>query len=107
MKNFDETLTINQFTFRIKPMNAIDALSFKVIANLRDFATTQAFFNTVLENVEVATADQWLAVKTKGRNTYYPAGIEDDGDMISQLIDFFVKNFATPFFKNTDESAQF
>ena len=101
----EKTLEYKDNTFRIKKMNAIEALALQTSSSMKSVDATQSFFNECLERIEVkATDDKWLPVKQKGRNVYLPDGIENDGDAIKELIEMFMREFAKPFFKKSDES---
>lgn len=100
-----KTLVYKDNTYRIRKMNAIEALALQTSSSMKSVDATQAFFNECLERIEVkVTDDKWLPVKQKGRNVYLPDGIENDGDAIKELIEMFMREFAKPFFKKSDES---
>ena len=101
----NDMITIGDYTFRIKKMNAIEALALQTSSSMQTVDATQSFFNECLERIEVkAIDDKWLPVKQKGRNVYLPDGIENNGDAIKMLIEMFMREFAKPFFKKSDES---
>ena len=96
---------INDYEFRIKKMNAIEALALRTSMNMKTVESTQQFFNECLERIEVkATEDKWLPVKQKGRNVFLPDGIENNGQAIQYLVEMFMREFAKPFFEKSDES---
>lgn len=98
-------MTVGKHEFRIKKMNAIEALALRTSSSMKTVESTQSFFNECLERIEVkATEDKWVPVKQKGRDVFLPGGIENDGDAIQQLIEMFMQEFAKPFFKKSDES---
>ena len=96
------TKQIGQNTFRVKKMNAIEALALKSVSSLDSTESATSLFNTILEKVEVKCGDVWYPVK-KG-DVYYPAGIEDDVDTIQQLISFFIKEYFQPLFQPSNKS---
>lgn len=98
------TIELKGFTFRIKKMNAIEALALRAASSLNTVDESIKFFNDILERLEVQLKESWLPVKEKGRSVYYPAGIEEDMTMIQELVNFFMKEFVTPFFESSDES---
>lgn len=90
--------------FRIKTMNAIQALALRNCINVDDFTTTEATFNIILEHIEVKCGEQWLPVKEKDANVFYPAGVEDNVFAINELIDHFLTNYFKPLFRKSDAS---
>lgn len=90
--------------FRIRKMNAIEALALRTASNLKDVEGATKFFNEVLERIEIKVGEQWLPVKQKGRDVFLPDGIENDADAIQTLVEYFMKSFMQPFFSNSGES---
>lgn len=96
---------IESHEFRIKKMNAIEALALRMSADFSSVESATKTIASILERVEVkAGADQWFPVKEKGANVYYPAEIENDSVAIKMLINKFMNEFMTPFFENSDGS---
>ena len=73
-----ENLKIKSNEFRIRKMNAIEVISFRSLMDFKTLDGVSSFFKTVLENIEVKIGDEWLPVKEKNREVYYPNGIEND-----------------------------
>ena len=90
--------------FRIKQMNAIEALALRSQINTESFEQTIQFFNLILEHLEVEVMGKWMPVKTKGMDVYYPAEIENDVHAIEQLIEHFTNDFLKPVFMSSNES---
>lgn len=97
------TIELNGCTFRVRKMNAIEALALKTASSLDNTVAAMTFFNDVLERLEVSVADKWLPVKEVGRDIYYPADIENDGETIKKLVEFFMNEFLKPFFTKSAE----
>lgn len=98
-----KTITHNGNTYRIKKMNAIEALALRSASDMKTVATAKQFFIDVLERLEVQVGEKWLPVKQANTNVYLPSGIEDDFTAIQTLVEFFMKEFLTPFFKKSVE----
>lgn len=98
-----KTFEYNNNTFRIKKMNAIEALALRSASDMTTVAGAKQFFTDVLERLEVQAHEQWLPVKQEGKNVYLPDGIQDDFDGVQALVKFFMKEFLTPFFEKSVE----
>ena len=84
-----ENLKIKSNEFRIRKMNAIEVISFRSLMDFKTLDGVSGFFKTVLENIEVKIGDEWLPVKEKNREAYYPNGIENDIKAIDKLLNYF------------------
>ena len=84
-------IVIKEKTYRIKKMNAIEILALRSQYDFNSYYSTLNLFNTVLERMEVKCNDNWLPVKEKGKEIFYPTGVENDGEVIKDLISFFTK----------------
>lgn len=94
-------LEFNKLTFRVKKMNAIEALALRTASSLQTTKEAMKFFYDVLERIEVSVGGKWLPVKS-GDN-FYPADIENDAQTIQTLINFFMSEFLKPLFTKSDE----
>lgn len=84
-----DNLKIKSNEFRIRKMNAIEVISFRSLMDFKTLDGVSSFFKTVLENIEVKIGDEWLPVKEKNREVYYPNGIENDIKAIDKLLNYF------------------
>lgn len=98
-----KTLVYKDNTYRIRKMNAIEALALRSASDMKSVAGAKQFFNDVLERLEVQANEQWLPVKQEGKNVYLPDGIQDDFTGVQTLVEFFMKEFLTPFFEKSAE----
>ena len=98
-----KTIDIGTFTFRVKKMNAIEALALRTASDMKSVAGAKQFFTDVLERMEVQVGEKWLPVKQADANVYLPAGIEEDYTGVQALVEFFMKEFLTPFFEKSAE----
>lgn len=91
-------------TFRVKKMNAIEALAFRTTFDIDDFNSTVDALYRILEYVEVKVVDKWLPVKEKNEMSFMPTGIEDNVNAINQISKFFINDYLKPLFRKSDES---
>lgn len=98
-----KTFEYNGNMYRIKRMNAIEALALRTASNMKNVDSTSEFFDAILERLEVQLNSSWLPVKQKNVKVYLPDGIENDFEGIQSLIEFFMKEFLTPFFEKSVE----
>ena len=99
MKEF--TITGYPNMFRPKKMNAIELLALRSQIDFDSFEATQHLYELILNNIEVEFNGQWLPVREVNRNKnvdYYPNGIDENVDAISELIKYFMKEVLTPVF---------
>lgn len=96
-------IDIGSNTFRVKKMNAIEALALRTASSIESTKDAFKFFNEILERMEVQVSDKWLPVKEKNVEVYYPAGIENDVSTIQALVDFFMTEFLKPLFTTSAE----
>lgn len=85
--------------YRIKKMNAIELLALRSQISFEDLTSAEKFYNEILEKFEVKLKDNWLQVKNG--NDYFPAGIEDDLDVISELISKMMEYLREVFIKSS------
>lgn len=98
-----KTLELNGVTYRVKKMNAIEALALRTAGDIDTPEHAQRFFNEILERIELNVGNKWLPVKEKGQSVYYPAGVEDDIDTINALVSFFMNDYLKPLFTKSAE----
>lgn len=90
-------------TYRVRKMNAIEALALRVASDMKSVAGAKQFFIDVLERLEIQVGEKWLLVKQPNTNVYLPDGIDNDFEGVQQLVEFFMKEFLTPFFEKSVE----
>lgn len=98
-----KTIDIGTFTFRVKKMNAIEALALRTASDMKSVAGAKQFFTDILERMEVQVGEKWLPVKQENTNVYLPDGIQNDFVGVQKLTEFFMKEFMTPFFEKSAE----
>lgn len=99
----EKTLEYKDNTYRIKKMNAIEALALRTASDMKSVAGAKQFFTDVLERMEVQVGEKWLPVKQENTNVYLPDGIQDDFVGVQKLTEFFMEEFMTPFFEKSVE----
>ncbi|MEG2687338.1 MAG: hypothetical protein RR954_09530 [Christensenellaceae bacterium] len=90
-------------TYRVRKMNAIEALALRAASDMKSVAGAKQFFIDVLERLEIQVGEKWLLVKQPNTNVYLPDGIDNDFEGVQQLVEFFMKEFLTPFFEKSVE----
>ena len=93
-------LTIKENTYRIKQMNAIELLSIQTCIDLSNVDEAINTYNFILERLEVKIKDQWLPVKEKNKDIFYPADVENDFETLQKLITHFLSYIKEVFQKS-------
>lgn len=99
-----DNLTIGNFEYRIKKMNAIELLAMQTQMDFDSFDNAVKCYDTILEKIEVKMKDNWLQVKETGKNLYYPASVEEDFDTVAQLIKYFMDYMKSVFLKSNESN---
>lgn len=99
----EKTLKYKDNAYRIKKMNAIEALALRTASDMKSVVGAKQFFTDVLERMEVQVGEKWLPVKQENTNVYLPDGIQDDFVGVQKLTEFFMEEFMTPFFEKSVE----
>ena len=89
--------------FRTKDVSPIKMLALQTILDFNNFEKTEALFTFILENVEVKIKDSWMSVKEKGRDVYYPIGIEKDMKTLMALSTYYLNNVVSPLFTQSNK----
>lgn len=86
-------------------MNVIELMALKTTINFDDVDKLQKSYNNMLERIEVFVQDdKWLQVKQN--EDYYPAGLENDFELVQRLITFFMVYLKDVFLKSSASSSQ-
>jgi len=89
--------------YRIKKMNAIQLLAIRSTMSFDDTEKVNKTYEQMLEHIEVNVKDNdWLQVKQG--NNYYPAGIEDEINIIQKLITHFLDYMKSVFMKSSESN---
>ena len=90
--------------FRIKKMNALEALALRNVIDFDNFETTLKMLNVVVEHIEVKCGDNWLPVKETGRDIFFPIGIEENVLALNEIVNVFLNDYFKPLFRKSDAS---
>lgn len=91
-------------TFRTKRVSPIKLLALQTQIDLDNFNKVEALYTFVLENLEVKTNENnWMSVKTPGKDTLLPIGIEDNLTALNELIGWYAENVIQPTFTESRE----
>lgn len=93
-----ENIIINNNTYKIKEMNAIELLAFRTQINFDTYEDTMKLYDLILRNIEVEVNGKWIQVKQG--NNYYPKGLENDAEVIQKLFDYFLEYIKSVFTKS-------
>ena len=88
-------------TFRIKKMNGIEALaSRQIILQIRQGKLEEAYYMMLEKYIEVQIdKDLWQRCKQGGN--FYPDGIEDNVNALSQIMNNWIE-YVSSFFENSN-----
>ena len=89
--------------FRTKDVSPVKMLALQTILDFNNFEKTEALFTFILENVEVRIKDSWMPVKEKGRDLYYPVGIEKDMKTLMALSTYYLNYVVSPLFTQSNK----
>lgn len=98
------TIDSLEYNFRIKKLNAIEALALRSQIDFSSTSSVEALYYQILEKIEVHVANQWLPVKEAGKNIFYPADIENDIVAVQELIKYFINEYLMPLFMKSSAS---
>lgn len=87
--------------FRTKKMSAIDINVISTTLDLNDAVKLAKNYEYVLEHLEVNIMGSWVQVKK--REEYWPNGLEDNVEAVSQLFQWFVENVVFKVFLKSSE----
>lgn len=78
-----EEFTLQDYTFRIKKMNALELMALRDQIGFDSYDASLHTYNIILENVEVKVKTDWIQVKQK--ENFYPAGLEENVKLVSDI----------------------
>ena len=90
-----------ELTFRFKKISPVKLLAMQSIVDFNDFEKSEKLYSFILENTEVNVSGTWLNVKEKGRDVYFPQGIESEMQVLMDIAVQFVKDVITPVFQKS------
>lgn len=90
--------------FKIGHLPATELMALQTQLDFDDFNKSNVAFTYMLEHIVVRVGDEWLPVKEKGKEVFYPNGIEDNFRALKQLTRQFMNEVIVPLFPKSDES---
>ena len=90
-----------ELMFRFKQISPVKLLAIQSIVDFNNFEKSEKLYSFILENTEVNVAGTWLNVKEKGRDVYFPQGIEKEMQVFMDIAVQFVKDVITPVFQKS------
>lgn len=90
--------------FRIAQMPATEIMALRAIVDFDEFEKTAKLFKYALEHIELRAADEWIPVKEKDEDVYYPKGIDEDVESMDALLQQFMSQVIKPLFPKSSES---
>lgn len=94
-----------ELKFRTGKISAVELLALQTQIDFENMKQTTTIFNFILEHTEVQIGGQWVNVKEKNLEVYYPVGIEDDIIVLQEIIFYFLTNILKPIFMKSNESS--
>lgn len=90
--------------FRIKEIAPTRLLALRTVIDLDDLDQTDKLYEFIFENVEIEIQGQWMPVKEKNRQIYWPADLKNDLNSLQQISSHFLNDFLKPVFQSSNES---
>ena len=89
--------------FRIRRIAPTTLLALQVTLDLNDLTKTQSLMSFIFENLDVNINGEWINFKEKGREVYYPIGIEKNLNTLTLLATKFLNEYLKPLFMKSSE----
>ena len=107
-------ITEVNFTIKSRPnlelkftnLTAAQVLSFNTMIDYETFEQSEKSFTFVFEHTAVKVNDQWMPLKEKGMEVYWPADIENDLHALQEIFMEFITKVIKPLFMKSNESSQ-
>lgn len=90
-------------TFREGYCSPVDLLAIATQVNFDQFAKTREVFTFSLEHIETKAGENWVPVKTAGRDVFMPMGIETNFKALNDLCEWYMSNVILPVFQDSAE----
>lgn len=106
MKEY-KSFKIKQFPeseFKIGHLPATELMALQTQLDFNSFEKSNVAFTYMLEHMLVRVGEDWLPVKEKGEEIFYPNGIEENLTALKELTRHFMKEVIVPLFPKSDES---
>lgn len=89
--------------FRFKKISPVKILSLSTELGKQNIVSNEEVFTIILENTEVDILGQWLPVKEKAKEVYWPANIEENPSMLQDIITKFIRTVLLPVFQKSSK----
>lgn len=90
--------------FKIAEMRAIELMALQTQLDFDSFEKSEKAFTYMLEHIVVRVGNEWLPVKEKGQDIFYPNGIENNLKALNALTKVFIREVIKPLFPKSSES---
>lgn len=89
--------------FRFSYVSPIELLAISNVIDFERLELSIQLFTFSLEHIEVDICGTWTPVKVKGKEEYYPVGIERNLFAVKQLSQKFIKDVIISAFQKSGE----
>ena len=104
LDEFELEVKGTKYVFRFKQMSPAKMIALGYQMKLSDVERTETLSREVLENTEFKTETEWLPVKEKDKETYWPMSLEKDYLACKKIVDIFILDILLPVFQPSRES---
>lgn len=104
LEEFELEVEGMKHVFRFKKMSPAKMIALGYQMKLSDVERTETLSKEVLENTEFKTETEWLPVKEKDKEVYWPMSLENDYLACKNLVDLFILEVLLPVFQPSRES---
>lgn len=90
--------------FRNKELSPLKVLALQTQIDFSDMGKVEELFSFILENTEVSVNGyDWVPVKEKDREIYYPSGIEKNLNNLNEIVLTFLNEVIKPLFTESNK----
>ena len=90
--------------FRNKELSPLKVLALQTQIDFGNMEKVEGLFSFILENTEVSVNGyDWVPVKEKGREIYYPSGIEKNLNNLNEIVLTFLNEVIKPLFTESNK----
>lgn len=90
--------------FRNKELSPLKVLALQTQIDFSNMGKVEELFSFILENTEVSVNGyDWIPVKEKGREIYYPSGIEKNLNNLNEIVLAFLNEIIKPLFTESNK----
>lgn len=90
--------------FRNKELSPLKVLALQTQIDFGNMEKVEGLFSFILENTEVSVNGyDWVPVKEKGREIYYPSDIEKNLNNLNEIVLTFLNEVIKPLFTESNK----